>query len=142
MTYAELKSALSRLPPQVMESGEGATDQEINNAELRIGALPDEYRSFLADFGWLAVRQYEIYGLGSDVPRHLNLVHMTLDERSNYGLPSNLVPIMNNGAGDLYCFDGAKPEIIFWDHYASPLKGTSMVDPSFSAWLLNLLETE
>jgi hypothetical protein len=143
VTYADLKVGLGRLAPQLIEHGEGVTAGEISLAEERIGVLPGEFREFLADLGWLAVRHYEIFGLGGSVPKHLNLVNITIDERSNFGLPQNMIPIMNNGGGDLYCFDGGGPgraNVLLWDHESSPRRGAYVAGRSFSAWLLDLLE--
>jgi hypothetical protein len=117
---------------------------ERDHALQKDAPLPGDYRVFLADLGWLAAGHYEIFGLGEDAPMHLNLVEMTLDERSNFGLPENLIPIMKNGRGDLYCFDGSGArgrKVLLWDHESSPRRGAFLAGESFSAWLLGLLES-
>jgi SUKH superfamily protein len=117
-------------------------EREIYSAEERIGRLPGDYREFLGDLGWLEAGHYEIFGLGDDVPMHMDLIGMTLDERANFHLPGNLIPIMNSGGGDLYCFDcsgSGKPGVLLWEHDSSPRKGISVVGESFSSWLLERL---
>ena len=108
-----------------------------------IGPFPRDYRRFLAEFGWAAVLHFEINGVGPDVPHHLDLVQVTLDERKNFGLPPHLIPVMNDGGGNLYCFEGGRggsnEQILFWDHETSHASGPTVVAESFSAWLERLI---
>jgi hypothetical protein len=140
--YATLR--LSLLADDSVEHGMGATDTEVIEAVGRIGVLPADFQAFLREFGWIAVMHYEIFGLGADVPAHQDLVAMTHDERVNYGLPSHLTPIMNDGGGNLYCFDSRATgdAVWLWDHEASPRSGLSRAGDSFVEWLLRLIEHE
>ncbi|MCS6920167.1 MAG: hypothetical protein NZM28_10380 [Fimbriimonadales bacterium] len=60
---------------------------------------------FLRTCGWLEVGHYEVYGWGENFPTHLNILRITEWERNRaeVSLPHSLVPIYNNGAGDLDC---------------------------------------
>jgi len=93
---------------QEAELGRGATPQEIELAEKRLGVeFPESYKAFLGHFGWASLEGLELYGLGEDVPTYLGLVKVTLSERTHMRsrLPNRLVPLMNDGAGNHYCLD-------------------------------------
>lgn len=62
------------------EVGLGVPVELIERAEAMVGRLPSDYRSFLSRFGYASVGSNEIFGLGIDVPDHLNVVEMTLTE--------------------------------------------------------------
>jgi cell wall assembly regulator SMI1 len=131
------------------EFGRGATPQEIELAEERLGVeLPGSYKEFLGQFGWASLEGLEIYGLGTDVPAHLNLVKVTLSERAEMRprLPSRLVPLMNDGAGNHYCLDVASREqgecpVVFWDHNVGESQVLEYVALNLEAWLSEELNT-
>jgi hypothetical protein len=122
--------------------GRGASPQAIEVLEARIGALPDDYRQFLARWGWLSVGAYEILGLGGGVASHQDAGLVTLAERAEYGLPDRYVVIMNNGAGDLYCLDVASTPstttapVVVWLHETQEPEPRA---PSFASFLAELL---
>jgi hypothetical protein len=68
----------------------------------------------------LAVGSKEFYGLGTDVPSHLSLIENAIWEREQSAcpVPRNLVPISNDGVGNLACVDVGDPRgrVAFWDH--------------------------
>lgn len=118
MTYEQLRERLRSAGLK----RRGASAAEIEEAELSLGVrFPDQYRRFLAEFGWGGVAHGELYGLGPDVPPHLDLVRATISERSEMApaIPGHLLPVMNNGGGDHYCLDtsvvGEAP-VVFWSH--------------------------
>lgn len=123
--------------------GRGATEQEIRDAESQLGLkIAGDYREFLRDFGWGGVQHLELYGLGGDVPYHLDLVEITTSERSEteVRLQNHLIPIMNDGGGNLYCLnigEDEEPKIVFWDHTGSSDQVLEIEGESFSAWLLD-----
>jgi cell wall assembly regulator SMI1 len=131
--------------------GQGASPQEIAQAEQELGAeFPESYRAFLLRFGWGGVEHLELYGLGQDVPDYMNLIKVTLSERTEMKprLPHRLVPIMNDGAGNHYCLDveysqqGECP-MVYWDHNLSVSQDPQYVARNFEAWLsaeLNALQ--
>jgi hypothetical protein len=61
----------------------------------------------LERFGCLQVDSIEIYGIGAGVPKHMDLVGITESERTEMHprLRYDLVTIMNDGFGNLYCLD-------------------------------------
>lgn len=106
MTFDELRALLVEVGP--LEVGKGAPTAAIEAAEKALGIfIRGDYRRFLEHFGWGGVGGIEVYGLGDDVPRHLSLVNITRSERSEMfpRLRPELLPIMNDGAGNLYCLD-------------------------------------
>ncbi|EMJ56953.1 SMI1/KNR4 family protein [Leptospira interrogans serovar Valbuzzi str. Duyster] len=102
-----------------------------------------DYRNFLQTFGWGGVQHLELYGLGLDVPPYLDLIRVTESERveMNRKFPKYLIPIMNDGSGNLYCIDTRfiEPSIIFWNHEIggdqNPYRGIS-----FSEWLYRVVK--
>ncbi len=131
------------------EFGRGATPQEIEQAEKRLGAqLPESYKAFLGHFGWASLEGLELYGLADDVPAYLNLARVTLSERTQMRprLPSRLVPLMNDGAGNHYCLDVESGEqgecaVVFWDHNLGESQDPEYVSPNLEAWLSEELDT-
>jgi cell wall assembly regulator SMI1 len=125
------------------EQGRGATHAEIDAAEARLGVqFRGGYRQFLSEFGWVGVGDLEIAGLGADVPPYLDLVRITLSERSEMepALPPNLIPIHNDGGGNNYCLDASESwrsemPIVFWDHDAGVQQVPVEVSPDFTSWL-------
>lgn len=129
-------------------TGGGATDDEIRDAEKILSIkIEGGYIEFLRRFGWGGVGGLELYGLGKDVPPHLDLVSLTLSERSEMipRLNPKLIPIMNDGGGNLYCLDtrvsGENP-IVFWDHEADAQQEAERVADSFSDWFSEELDRQ
>lgn len=130
------------------EHGRGASEEEIRAAERALGlTLRGDYRRFLLELGWGGTRHIALYGLGSDVPRHLDLVSMTESERTEMHprLRTDLVPIMNDGAGNHYCIDGSpsgpsEPPMLFWDHELDEEQTPEEYGEDFSSWLLEQIE--
>ena len=143
LEFSELEARI--LSRSDREEGTGANVEEIGYAERRIGVLlTGGYRRFLERFGWLGAGSIEIYGVGVGVPKHMSLIDLTLSERTEMRprLPSNLVPVMNDGAGNLYCIDttlGANAPIRFWDHDLGADQAAEQVSPSFEDWLYGKL---
>jgi hypothetical protein len=129
------------------DCGFGVTDREISSAEDQIGGgFPDGYRDFLRRFGWLCFGHYEIFGLGADTPAHLEIISMTWDERRNGGLSSSLIPVLNDGGGNLYCVisdavDNGSERVVFWDHVLGRDQLGQTIASSFDAWLEGLVRS-
>ncbi|WP_052521201.1 SMI1/KNR4 family protein [Agreia bicolorata] len=134
----ELKAALATR--RNVESGTGATEEEIVAVEASIGLISPEYRQFLLDMGWLNVGHYEILGIGKGITPANDLLEVTLDERGYDRIPT-LIPVMNNGAGDLYCVKegSTSSPLLLSTLDSSP---DYVVDEEgFINWLLNLVKT-
>ena len=143
MSFSILKQKIDRSAQ--FNFGLGASSNEIDNAqELLNIPLQGSYRLFLQEFGWLDTGVIEIYGLGSDVPKHLNLVDITRSERTEMHPPllHHLIPVMNDGSGNLYCID-SRPKgigaIVFWDHDLNADQEPEFVALSFEKWLYEKL---
>jgi len=124
--------------------------QEIELAEERLGVeLPVSHKEFLERFGWASLEGLELYGLGEDVPAFLDLVEVTLSERTDMRsrLPQRLVPLMNDGAGNHYCLyamsrqQGECP-VVYWDHDLGESQDPHYVAPNLEAWLSEELDTQ
>jgi cell wall assembly regulator SMI1 len=142
MTFDELRTLLNRSGP--LEVGKGATKAEIEAAEQALGvSIRGDYRGFVQEYGWGGVGYIELYGLGDDVPPHLNLVDITQSERTEMSpcLRTELLPIMNDGGGNLYCLDTKPdgPKVVFWDHEDTADQAPVVDAPDFSAWLASKL---
>lgn len=144
MTFDDLAQALRNFKSKAF--GKGATVREIAMAEKQLGnSINGGYREFLLAFGWGGVEHLDLYGLGSDVPRRLDLIRVTESERTEMmpKLPVHLVPIMNDGAGNLYCLDTrfGEPPIVFWDHEASEGQHPAVEATCFNEWLLSVINS-
>lgn len=90
----------------------------------------------------MSIGSEEIFGLGSDVPQHLDLVRIALSEWSEPGrqLPKTLLPLMNDGGGNFYCLEmGAvggslEPPIVYWAH-DDPSEDRVVVGVKFVDWM-------
>jgi len=146
MTFHELAELLEKNPSKSF--GRGVAEAEINTASARLGvSLTGSYRLFLQRFGWGGVGSLELFGLGADVPPYLSLTAMTRSEREEMSpaLPKHLIPLMNDGGGNLYCLDSrtaGEPPIVFWDHTAGEQQEPAQVASDFVTWLAERVERE
>lgn len=146
MTFDELARMLESNPSRSF--GQGVSESEIDLASAQLGvSLTGGYRLFLHRFGWGGVGALELFGLGADVPPYLSLTEMTRSEREEMSpmLPAHLIPLMNDGGGNLYCLDSTvagEPPVVFWDHTAGESQEPAQVAPDFMTWLFERLEGE
>ena len=125
-----------------VELGVGATAEELHEAERALGiTFPDPLRLFLSSCGWAAIGPRELFGLGQDVPAFLNLRAITQSERdeANPALPVSLIPLSNDGAGNLFCIraDATPLEspVLFWNHELPPSQIPEQVAENYFEWL-------
>ncbi len=143
-TFAETAARLAAFEDS--ELGGGVGKAALDAAEQALGIrITGGYRSFLERFGWGGVEHIELFGLGDDVPSHLDLVTVTRSERSEAtpALPVHLVPVMNDGGGNLLCLDtrsGDEPAVVFWDHEEDAAQTPSVEAASFADWLTEMLD--
>ncbi|WP_081426948.1 SMI1/KNR4 family protein [Sorangium cellulosum] len=129
------------------ELGTGASEDQIAAAERVLGAqIVGGYRLFLKQFGWGGVGHFEIYGLGPDTPPHLDIVHITQSERHEMEprLPRHLLPIMNDGCGNLHCLDTMKknePNVVLWAHERASDQEPESEAEDFASWLDHMLDS-
>ena len=130
------------------ECGLGATADEVAEAEASLRVrFSESYQDFLRRFGWARFSHEQLYGLGKDVPVHLELRRNTLAERNQMepALPHLLVPVMNDGAGNHYCLDtrrmvGGECPVVLWNHELGRHQEPDPIAPSFDLWLTDLLD--
>jgi cell wall assembly regulator SMI1 len=145
MSISEMVTSIDALANK--EYGRGASNSEISDAERSLGVqLPRSYKAFLSRFGWLETGSDILYGLGADVPPGCTLVRNTFSERyeAHPHIPPNLIPVMNDGAGNNYCLDtanfqGDECPVVFWDHEHDDGPGQlpERVARSFDKWLID-----
>lgn len=143
MTMDELEKTLRARDDVVI--GTGASDVDIDNAQRSLGVtFPDSLREYVGRFGHLELGHFELYGFGSELPNYLQLVAMTLAERTEYGcpLPHEFVPLLNDGGGNLYCIDTGPPKtgrVVLWDHTLGMEQKPDQQSGSLADWLAELL---
>ena len=85
-------------------------------------------------------------GLGAKVPQHLDLVQMTLSERTEVEppLPENMVALLNWGNGSLACVAcGLDPDarVFYADHeIEGSSERISVENTDFLSWLTSMIE--
>jgi cell wall assembly regulator SMI1 len=125
--------------------GAGCEESLVHMAERSLGvAFPSDLRDYLRRFGHLELGHFELFGLGDALPEYLNLVKVTESERTETGCPlrDDLVPLLNDGGGNLYCIGTTGAEagsVFFWDHERGPDQAPDTVAPSLTDWLAELL---
>lgn len=143
-TYQQVSERIRKFDER--DLGQGAKIHEIEDAERSLDLkIKGEFRSFIEEFGWGGVGHIDIYGLGDDTPQHLSIVRVTQSERTEMipRLPENLLPIMNDGAGNLYCLDmgsTGEPRVVFWDHTGGASQHPEEKGETFAIWLNGLLD--
>lgn len=81
----------------------------IREVEKRLEVrLPQSYKCFLRDFGAGNFGSQEIYGIVSaefNAVAIPDVMWLTLNERTNSGLPYELIPVYYDGGESYYCID-------------------------------------
>lgn len=92
-----------------IRAGKAASDDLIRKAEEALGfSLPEEYVSFLKQFGFLSIAGEEIFGLvngdftNSGIP---DAIWISLKEREDSGMPEKYLIFGNTGHGGYYVLD-------------------------------------
>ncbi len=141
-SYAKLAERL--LGFQRRDLGVGVPDQEIVVLEAKLTVrIEGGYRKFVRQFGHGGVEGFELFGLGG--PAYLDLARITESERSEMEprLAAYLLPIMNDGFGNLLCLDTrvrGEPSVVFWDHEAGRDQVAEVEAVNFTSWLWALLD--
>ncbi len=143
MTFDELERSLRARNDVVF--GTGCDQTLIRDAERALGVtFRPELQDYLVRFGHLELGHFELFGLGGDLPQYLSLVTMTQSERLDTGcpIPRNLVPLLNDGGGNLYCIstnEASESGVFFWDHERGPGQEPARCATSLVEWLVELL---
>lgn len=146
MTFDELERRMKSRAD--LTTGSGATEGQMLAAEKSLALkFPQDFRLFLTRLGWAKIVYDEIFGLGADVPAHLDIVSTTMAERHSLRprLPHSLLPVMNDGAGNHYCIQtkvddfGTYP-VVFWNHEQDEEQVPEVVAESFIEWVVARLE--
>jgi cell wall assembly regulator SMI1 len=125
--------------------GRGVTDEIVHTAEEALNVtFPSDLKDYLKRFGHIEVGHFELFGLGEEIPQYLDIVRVTKSERTESGcpLPANLVPLLNDGGGNLYCVsvsDEQPGRIVFWDHEVGPKQEPELHAACLEEWMIGLL---
>ncbi|ESQ78086.1 SMI1/KNR4 family protein [Asticcacaulis benevestitus] len=140
MSFAALSELIDNYPAP-KEVGQGATQEEVTQFEETVDvSIRGDFAKFLLRYGWIDLAYTEIYGLGSDISPALELTKITLSERTEMypALLKHLIPVYNDGAGNLYCINTiseGEPPIVFWNHELGMDQKPRQISSSFSEWL-------
>lgn len=140
----ELWKVISEFADKEVEGG--ASEREITAVERALGVkILGGYREFLRRYGWARFAHEELLGVGSSLAKHLRVDFVTLSERTKVEppLPTWLLPIMADGAGNHYCLDLSdsppqEPLVVFWDHETG--SADSFEHQTFAQWLIIRLD--
>lgn len=144
MTFDELERVLRAR--EDVDVGNGCDVEVVGAAERALGVVfPPELRRYLVGLGNLSLGHLEMFGLGEQIPKYLDVVTMTLSERTEAGCPlrADFVPLLNDGAGNLYCIGTVGPNaggVFFWDHESGPGQEPERCAASLVEWIVDLLE--
>jgi len=145
----EIKHLLQAERFKPVEYGQGATSAEIEAAEAELGLkFPDSYKVFLQKLGWIDCPFITVCGLGPDVDWRTNLRLIVQswwhEVDSDIRLPRHLLPIVDDGAGNVYCLDVSQMResecpVVFWDHesFEGADQIPTEVGPDFCTWVVN-----
>lgn len=90
------------------------SEQQIFAAEQRLEVcFPEDYRSFLMQYGAGSFGGIEIYGIVPELERKAvpNGIWLTEDLREKDDMPKNYVAIAFDGFGNYYCIETKKKQI-------------------------------
>jgi hypothetical protein len=129
--------------------GSGATEDEVGELVTAWGPLPDDFATYLREYGWVRFGAQELLGLGKGVEPHQDLLKQARRLWKGDGecrLPEDLLPIYDSGGGWVYCIsrlDPAQPVVCWADEYAQQ-GGEQPYDETYATWsewfLLHLTE--
>jgi len=145
--FEEVREKLVALPE--LQSGKGADESDLLELVSMWGPLPIDFKQYLQEFGWLAFSSYELYGLGVDVPTHLNLLERSRElwlGDGEYKLPRELLPFYDSGGGWFYCLSKMHRghPVVSWAREYEDLGEGQPYDErylSWSQWLIDHILT-
>lgn len=154
MTYQDLQDAFDLADATwdgLKYLGPPQTEERIVEAERLLGhPFPTMYRMFLKKYGSGGTGSFEVMGLcmGDLIEAgHPNVVGCTLEDRSRYDMPPDVICISPIGDGDFYALDLAhcdlygEPQVIVWPIDGTPDREDVEVEASdFGEFLLNHFE--
>ena len=128
-----------------IKCGIGVEESTIELAEHTMEVtFPDDLKQYLKAYGWITFGNIELFGLGENIPLHLNLVQNYKEETTQGDLPKDLIPFHNNGAGDLTCVRSVKENnsrseskvVVYW-HEDSAIEEQKEI---FLSWIVDRIE--
>ena len=109
----------------------GASNIDISNAEqlLALRFAPD-YRQYVVAFGAASFSNHELTGVCKS--KRLNVVDVTIKERSNYTVPDNWYVLEQTGIDDIVIWQATNGEV----HQTSPRVPHKKICNSLSDYIL------
>lgn len=103
---------------------ESASQESIDEFERMLDVkLPEDYRRFLNEFGYLIYHGRDYYGICYDDPHKFdfadNAADLTLRLREESALPHYYVAFYDDEGDEQWCFDVREPHsnVIAWDYF-------------------------
>ncbi|MGW2521836.1 SMI1/KNR4 family protein [Streptomyces sp. NPDC001617] len=141
---------LVRSNDDIANHGDGCTAETITGAERDLGAtFPSSYRRLVEEFGTWDIAGEEFLGvyrapaMGQQL---LGSVTETLDARSRYGMPSDLIVVMFDGMGGLVVLEASRPDkegeypVLVWNPGSIDRASLEKLGDSFGSFALELCQ--
>ncbi|EHR7112523.1 SMI1/KNR4 family protein [Listeria monocytogenes] len=150
--YNQAKNLIEENDYLVEDFG-GASDTIIEKAQVVLNVnFPEDYKTFLADYGALTFGSIEIYGVfkedfeDSGIP---DAVWSTMNERKLVDMPKHLTILLNTGMGELYCLNFAvlnshnEPKVTsYYPGFPEKSQQNEVLYDSFGEFLLDMIKEE
>lgn len=150
--YNQAKNVIEENDYLVDDFG-GASDAIIEKAQVVLDVnFPNDYKTFLADYGALTFGFIEVYGVfkedfeDSGVP---DIVWTTINERKLVDIPKYLLILHNTGMGELYCMNFAdlnshnEPRITsYYPEFPEKAQQNEVLYDNFGEFLLDMVQEE
>ncbi|EDN8189343.1 SMI1/KNR4 family protein [Listeria monocytogenes] len=150
--YNQAKNVIEENEYLVDDFG-GASDTIIEKAQVVLDVnFPENYKTFLADYGALTFGSIEVYGVFKEDFEDsgvLDIVWTTMNERKLVDMPRYLIILHDTGMGELYCMNFAdlnshnEPKITsYYPGFPEKAQQNEVLYDSFGEFLLDMVQEE
>lgn len=149
MSFQDYEKAMLLAPErQYYTTVGGKSEDEIQRSEQLLGVkFSPQCLDFYQKFGYMSFFGCEIFGIDPDDEElEGNSVAYALNDRQEYGLPDEWIPIFNFDDGNMAYLDYAtlndasEPRVIMAFYNGSEYEITDVLAEDFGAFILQLLE--
>ncbi|GGQ83909.1 SMI1/KNR4 family protein [Couchioplanes azureus] len=141
---------LVRANDDIANFADGCDAGTIAAAERDLGApLPPSYRRLVEEFGTWDIAGQEFLGVYQTPAmgqKLLGSVTETLEARSRYGMPADLIAVMFDGMGNLIVLDCSQVDgesecpVLVWNPGVADRQGMEKVGDNFGTFALSLCQ--
>lgn len=118
--------------------------RELDKGDLMVithqyGEIPEDYKDFVQKHNGAYLSPNFVDGTGgmASIRRFIPVGEIAETSRLVEGLEPSLMPIAEDGSGNLICFDLSNNKVVFWDHEIGG--GVTRIASSFTE-LISLLK--